>query len=76
MVYILVPEELKVLLLRLYSTDGYSQHMNAYTVTPTTSYDVIRIHELALHDVFTVHTLSSLSYVVVRSCCHVEVAAS
>lgn len=70
--HVLVPEEFRLLLVRVFNTESYSQHHNAYCVTMTSHYAVIRIDELALHDIFNIYILSSISYVVVRSCCHIE----
>ena len=71
--YVLVPDELKFLLISIYDTQSYSQHHNAYCVTKTSKYSVVCISELAIHDVFETYILSSGSYVVIRSCCHTEV---
>lgn len=69
---VLVPEGSKLLLVRLLKTDSYSQHRNAYCVSMAPDYAIISITELALHDVFTMYTISSVSYMIIRSCCHVE----
>ena len=74
MIYVLVPEELKFLLIQIYDTQSYSQHHNAYCVAMTSKYSVVLISELAIHDVFETYILSSGSYVVVRSYCHTEVS--
>lgn len=71
-VHVLVPEDSKMLLLKTFNTDSYSQHLNAYRVTVTSHYVIVPVDELALHDTFTIYTLSFISYVVVRSCCHTE----
>ena len=71
--HVLVPEELKFLLIQIFDTLSYSQHHNAYCVVVTSQYAVVRVSELAIHDVFETYALSSGSYVVIRSCCHTEV---
>lgn len=72
-VHVLLVEELKMLLLRTFTTDFYSHHHNAYCVTKTSDHIIVEIHELALHDVFSIYMLASTSYIVIRSCCHSDV---
>lgn len=72
-VNVLVPQDSKLLLVRMLTTDSYSLHRNAYCVSMTSHYKIIRIEELAIHDVFTIYTQSSVSYLIIRSCCHAEI---
>lgn len=70
---VLVSEDLKFLLVQTFNTEFFSQHHNAYCVTLASQYLIIRVSELALHDVFVTYSLLSASYIVVRSCCHAEI---
>lgn len=47
-VHVLVPEDSKMLLLKTFNTDSYSQHLNAYRVTVTSHYVIVPVDELAL----------------------------
>lgn len=70
--HVLVPEESKMLLVMKFSTGSYCSHYNAYCVTKTATFIVVNVDELALHDVFHPYQMSSMYYIVVRSCYHVE----
>lgn len=75
-IYVLVPDESKLLVVKRLCTDYYSQHYNAYCVTKSSNFALVDVGELAIHDVFHLYRLSSDSsqyYIVVRSCNHVEV---
>ena len=71
-VQVLVPNELKFLLVRELDTTFYYAHFNAYNVTKSSNYALVDIGSLAIHDVFHLYKSSSLLFVVVRSCNHVE----
>ena len=70
--YILVPDDLKYLVVRQYSTDYYCQHLNAYCVNKASIFSLISVSDLSIHDIFHVYSFKSESYVVVRSCHHVD----
>lgn len=70
---VFVPDESKLLLVRMLATESYSPHKNAYCITKTSDYSIVKIDELAIHEVFTLYTLSSGSYMVIRSYCHTEI---
>ena len=71
--HVLVPEETILLLVRKYHTDCYCSHYNAYCVTKSADYILVSVPELALHDVFHPYNVSSSYFIVIRSCCHIEV---
>ena len=71
-IHVLVPDEMKLLLVKLFDTESYSQHHNAYCVNMTSDYSIISVDKLALHDVFCLYKLASITLIVVRSCCHTD----
>ena len=71
-VHVFVPDESKVFLVRELITESYCSHYNSYNVSKTSSFTALTVDELALHDVFHIYKLSSLYYITIRSCCHVE----
>ena len=66
---IIVPDDNKFLLVRKLLTQLYSSHLNAYKVSKLSCFNIVTVSELALHDVFSIY---KSSYIVVRSCCNVE----
>ena len=72
-IHILVPEESKLLVVRRVYSNYYSGHYNAYAVHKSSDTAMVNVCDLALHDVFHLYKLSSMYYVVVRSCNHVEI---
>ncbi len=69
--HVFVPDESKLLLVRKLYTDCYCEHYNAYSINKS-FYTFISVGELAIHDVFHLYRSSAHSFVVVRSCHHVE----
>ena len=70
--YIFVPDDTKLLLVKKLSTTSFSNHYNAYHVSPTPSYCLVNVTDLALHQVFYLCTIGSAYYVTIKSCHHVE----
>lgn len=68
--WILIPEDFKFLVVRKMTTTSYSSHFNAYHVVESTAYSIVSVTELALHETFCLY---KSSFIVLRSCCHVEV---
>ena len=68
-IWILVPEDLKILVVKKLRTEAYLSHYNAYHINGSTEYATIFLSELVIHEAFTLH---KSSLVVLRSCCHVE----
>lgn len=67
--HIIILEDIKMLLVQVLSTELFDNHRNAYKVTVTSDFQLVNITDLGIHDVFVLH---KSSYIVVRSCCHVE----
>lgn len=70
-VRVLVPEDFKFLVVRKLITTSYSSHFNAYHVIQSdpNHYVIVSVPELALHEVFCLY---KSSFIVIRSCCHVD----
>ena len=66
---IIVPDDNKFLLVRKLLTQSYSSHLNAYEISKSLDFELVSVSDLALHDVFSVY---GSSYIVVRSCCAVD----
>lgn len=71
---IFVPNDTKQLLLRLYDTETYSAHFNAYQVVQNNQYRIISVSQLGIHEVYHRYVISphDHSYVVIKSYHHVE----
>ncbi len=61
---IFVPEESKLLLVRKFHTGSYCNHYNAYCVTKLSSFTVVSVTELALHDIFHISVIILYSYTI------------
>ena len=70
--HILVHEEAKYLVLKRYVTLDFSQHYFAYHIESSEDSMLLCICDLAMHQVFHKYHVDSRSYVVIRSCDHVE----
>ncbi len=69
---IFVPHDTKQLLIRLYNTETYSSHYNAYQVVKSHHFSVISINQLGIHDVYHKYSVPPNFYVLIKSYYHVE----
>lgn len=70
--YIILVEDLKQLIIKMFTTEEFNHHYHAYKVLPTNNYQSVLIGNLALHQVFHKYCVHSHIFVVVRSCHHIE----
>lgn len=71
-VRIFVHDDAKKLLIRLYDTETYSSHYNAYQVVKTHLFSVIPVNKLGIHEVYHKYFLSPNIFIVVKSYHHIE----
>ena len=71
-VRVLIHDDTKELLLCLYNTEAYSQHFNAYQVVKSNQFSLVSITQLGIFEVYHKYSVSSHSYVVIKSYHHVE----
>jgi hypothetical protein len=69
---IILHEDSKLLLIQEYEVEHYSHHFSAYKVTKSNNYSLVCVTKLALHQVFHRYFHGLSSFIVIKSCSHVE----
>ena len=69
--HIIVVDDIKYLAVELHSSE-FSFHYFAYKVSSNHSFQIVPITKLALHQVYHKYNVSSYTFVVIRSCDHIE----
>ena len=70
--HIIISEDSKIFLIQVYETDFFSHHFNSYCIKNTTTYTIIDVRSLKMHQVFHKYYIRSTIYVTIRSCNTVE----